>query len=549
MRGVTNALQGDDTGLNIEPSSRMEYFLNEIIKAVTGGDSGNIPPSAREEMFLDGIADVLRGDSDTYLSPSSRVEKFMNGIANVLKGEDSGVDIEPSSRREYFLWEMLEAAANSGSEETVTGAVPLTLSDARAAKIKSLIQYGLCSQSGTPTPSAPQVIKCNNGTLKLVDNELPLGYKRLVGIRFDGNTYYETEEAMSGDDDVTMTLDNTSTQGQNVFGSYNGTSAGAVNFSLFIYGGGSTSYSYFRYGDQLLRPRYGTGERTITFGKSGTDGFLADVSATPDTFTTPANAYIGMLPNSTSPAYTGDMLGNILVGTRLKWIPCERESDNAIGYYEAINGNFIAPSGTGTPTSLGYDYSNAHLAVVGTPEVLTVTATGAATQTASVVDLFAVGDYADTQEVIRGVVKRKVGIKVFDGTETFSKSTAYGNAFLINAASSSWGADRTGSVLCTHFLGLPQVTSTQADNTCFFNQTGHFYFRVTDNSDTDAFKSWLAAQYAAGTPVIVIYPLAEETTETVTPQALTTAAGTNTVSATAEVSPINLDVTYKEAAA
>lgn len=184
--------------------------------------------------------------------------------------------------------------------------------------------------------------------------ELPAEYKRLVGIRFDGDVWYETGEALTGADNVTMTLDNTASQGQNVFGSYNGTSASARNFSLFIYGNGGTSNSYFRYGEQLLRPRYGTGERTITFGKSGTDGFAIDATATPDTFETPANAYIGMLPNSTSPAYTGDIKGNIFAGTRLKWIPCERASDGVIGYYEAIKGNFIEPSGTGTPTSLGY---------------------------------------------------------------------------------------------------------------------------------------------------------------------------------------------------
>lgn len=184
--------------------------------------------------------------------------------------------------------------------------------------------------------------------------ELPAGYKRLAGIRFDGDTWYETGEALTGADVVTMTLDNTASQGQNVFGSYNGTSASARNFSLFIYGNGSASSSYFRYGDQLLRPRYGNGERTITFGKNGTDGFATDASVTPDTFTTPANAYIGMLPNSTSPAYTGDIKGNIAVGTRLKWIPCERESDGVIGYYESVKGNYIEPSGTGTPISLGY---------------------------------------------------------------------------------------------------------------------------------------------------------------------------------------------------
>ena len=79
-----------------------------------------------------------------------------------------------------------------------------------------------------------------------------------------------------------------------------------------------------------------------------------------------------MLPNSTSPAYTGTIVGNITVGTRLKWIPCEREADGAVGYYEAVKGKFIAPTGTGTPTKGAYDYTHAHLEVVGTPEVLSV---------------------------------------------------------------------------------------------------------------------------------------------------------------------------------
>lgn len=82
------------------------------------------------------------------------------------------------------------------------------------------------------------------------------------------------------------------------------------------------------------------------------------MSATPETFTTAATAYIGMLPNSSSPAYTGSIIGNILVSTRLKYIPCERESDGAVGYYETVNKEFIAPSGTGTPIKGDYDTSH-----------------------------------------------------------------------------------------------------------------------------------------------------------------------------------------------
>ncbi|MBR5185392.1 MAG: hypothetical protein IKW19_03750, partial [Akkermansia sp.] len=232
----------------------------------------------------------------------------------------------------------------------VSGTSPLSLPGAIANAIKSLIQYGKCSTSGGD-------IYCNNGKLVALDDELPVGYKRITEIRFDGDFYYNTNESLSGDDDVTMTLANTSTTGQNVFGSYNGTASGTKNFSLFIYGGGSQSNSYFRYGEQLFRPRFGSNERTITFGKIGTDGFATDVSGTPETFTTPANAYIGMLPNSTSPAFTGSIIGNILVGTRLTYIPCERVSDGTVGYYELNSGVFLEPVGTGTPTKGAYDSS------------------------------------------------------------------------------------------------------------------------------------------------------------------------------------------------
>ena len=149
--------------------------------------------------------------------------------------------------------------------------------------------------------------------------------------------------------------------------------------------------------------------------------------------------------------------------------------------------------------------------------------------------LLSVGDYKDEAEIINGGVTHRIGFHVFDGTETFTKSTAYGQAFLINAASAAWGADRTKEVLCTHFLGLPQVKSSQDDNTCFFNQTGHFYFRVTDNSDTDAFKAWLAEQYASGTPVIVFFVFDTEITEYTTSHNIQQSIGTNIVSTSTEV--------------
>ena len=289
----------------------------------------------------------------------------------------------------------------------VSGTSPLSLPGAIANAIKSLVQFGKCA-------TVDGDIYCNNGKLTAVDDELPAGYKRLLGISFDGNIHYRTGEYLTGNDDVTMTLNNISSSGKNLFGSYNG--ANDKNFSMYIYGS-STSGSYFRYGDQLKRPKYGgTGKRTITFGASGTSGFAEDSTVDPDTFTTPDNVYIGMLPNSSSPGYTGDILGNILVGTRLKWIPVERESDGVIGYYERVKGNFIAPTGSGTPVSLGYDTSHLTvLSVVGTPEVLTI-----GNQTATVENLFEVNGTADEQDIISGAITRKVEVSVSAGVITLS---------------------------------------------------------------------------------------------------------------------------------
>lgn len=445
---------------------------------------------------------------------------------------------------------LMQYSASSGggtTQETVTGNAPITLSDASARPIVSLTQTGLCTQADTPTPSAPVDIKCNNGVLKLVDDELPAGFKRLASIKFDGDFWYETGEVMTGNDDVTMTLSGTVTTGQNVFGSYNGTSTGTKNFSLYLYGGGSTSNCYLRYGEQLLRPRFGSGERTITFGKSGTSGFSIDVTVEPDTFTTVAGAFIGMLPNSTSPAYTGTIVGNILVGTRLKWIPCERESDGVVGYYEAVKGVFLEPVGTGSPTKGSYDTSHLTvLSVVGTPEVLTVSASGATDQAASVANLFSVGSYADTQEIISGAVTRKCGIKILTGEESGWALSDSGTTHRFRGTKPSdchTPASRAPSV-CTHFK---YVSTGSAVGGMFIGASQYWYFIPTDQTiDTvDGWTAWLKEQYAQGTPVIVIYPLAEATTESVAGQALHTVAGTNTVSVTAEVSPVALEAVYK----
>ena len=73
------------------------------------------------------------------------------------------------------------------------------------------------------------------------------------------------------------------------------------------------------------------------------------------------------------------------------------------------------------------------------------------------------------------------------------------------------------------------------------------YIKASVSNDTlTTWQNWLAAQYAAGTPVIIIFPKKTATTETVTGQSLTTKKGSNTIQITqSAISGLSLEASYK----
>jgi hypothetical protein len=78
------------------------------------------------------------------------------------------------------------------------------------------------------------------------------------------------------------------------------------------------------------------------------------------------------------------------------------------------------------------------------------------------------------------------------------------------------------------------------------NRIGFGYFLA--NGDTTQFKSWLADQYAAGTPVIIVYPLATPTTESVAGQTLQVTDGDNVLEITqASLDNLELEAKYQAA--
>jgi hypothetical protein len=78
------------------------------------------------------------------------------------------------------------------------------------------------------------------------------------------------------------------------------------------------------------------------------------------------------------------------------------------------------------------------------------------------------------------------------------------------------------------------------DYTIAFGATTQFSTRAQ-------WKDWLADQYAAGTPVIIVYPLATPTTESVAGQTLQVQDGDNTLEITqASLTGLELEAEYEQ---
>lgn len=160
-------------------------------------------------------------------------------------------------------------------------------------------------------------------------------------------------------------------------------------------------------------------------------------------------------------------------------------------------------------------------------------------QTASVADLFAVGDYKDEQDIIHGVITRRVGVKVLDGTENWGAKNATSGQIITRV--NDMLNQSSAPLMVTH--GEWSASATK-DSDEWRIVVGPYLACFSSQETTADFKAWLADQYAQGTPVIVVYPLAEEITESATPQTIT-ANGTTAISTDSNyISDISLKVDY-----
>ncbi len=158
----------------------------------------------------------------------------------------------------------------------------------------------------------------------------------------------------------------------------------------------------------------------------------------------------------------------------------------------------------------------------------------------------------DVQEVLTGAITRNIGVYIFDGTETYLYSSNYGGAVVVKDFINTYGVNTNKLPMCNYFIGKDQGNSTSARNgksSCFwipaYNYIG-FSTDLASSTATTEFAQWVKGLYEAGTPLMVAYAKTTATTESVTPQALTTKAGTNIIEITqSSVNNLPLEVSYK----
>ncbi len=136
-----------------------------------------------------------------------------------------------------------------------------------------------------------------------------------------------------------------------------------------------------------------------------------------------------------------------------------------------------------------------------------------------------VGNYADSYDATTHKITRRVGINVFAGTENWEIQTVDGRRQFFILSNNTIPYNNTPTA-CSHFHSVLARSSDQVYNQqmALFCKAANgaqptkMVFEYDEISTLQNWQSFIAAQYAAGTPVTVYYPLAtpveEDWTET-----------------------------------
>lgn len=344
--------------------------------------------------------------------------------------------------------------------------------NAKENSISSLVVFGWSKQNVTPTPSSPKVIENNLGSLSY---------------EFQSRNLLEVNDAnivvgkyINNNGEVTTSLPNIYFQrfvSVNAGQYYTLSTSEPINYANFM--------EYDSNGTFLKRTLYGSAAtpvgRTVKHQMGSTTAYVI----------------IGSNVNSSLyPEITKEDVKNI------RWM--FNRGSTALAYEDYKAG--LSYSGD-DPISINGD------------------------RVAYAEPLFGISAFIDKQDIVSGVVTRKVGVKVFDGSESSWYLSMSGDVYRYRYKfeeddNAYYKSGRGTDMLSTHFKVLASGSTAGG---AFLNGSSNneYLFLIPDQSITtlEDFRKWLQMQYAKGNPVMVIYPLAEDKVENVAPQALSNPEG------------------------
>lgn len=448
---------------------------------------------------------------------------------------------------DYYLGAAVPSSGVPTFDVLLSGVSPLTILN--AVKLNYIKAFGKCEQASTPTPESPVDITANNGAIKVRHQSgLPTGYQLYEYITSNGSKWLNTGVKLASTDVVEAEFKNNSATGY-----------GAL-YGVFALGDSSAFYANGTYyGYDVANGKVDTGVSVDTawhtLRQDFANGVITldgnDTTYTPFEFENTRDNYLfaRFYNNGYGYGFKGSckrfkvFRNGVLI---CDLIPVVQLSDNAVGMYDLVQNEFRGNLGSGDFTISNLINDPIEVYYDGTVETVSVNNTSATCQ-----PLLSVGTYKDWQNITNGAITRNVGIKVLDGTEDWRLYSSTRDVCLYDTVDAYKPASPM-AILSTHFAGSSQSTSQQSVNTIRLtygnSDFGLFSIRLegtsADNA-VDELKQFLASQYAAGTPVIVVYPLATPTTETVAGQTLTLEKGTNTITAEGSVDDLELEVYYK----
>ncbi len=408
-----------------------------------------------------------------------------------------------------------------------------------------------------PTPSAPMDIISNNGVLKAKHQSwLPLWYTLLDSVTWDGVVWIDTWLKLQAGDEIDMDYEwlwigAWQSSDRFFFGTSNAdTSKGWCRAELYT--SNWTSAVWYARFSSLSSVNTQTDMSTqltwhLTLKQESFTVNNVEI-LTPSyewTFQDTTLTYFGRF-NATGDTFVWAYIKISKFTLKNNWvyryygIPC-KNSSNVIWMYDLVSWTFSTKVGTWTFTAGNTVSDPIEIYTDWTTETIE----DDLSNTATAEMLLKVGDYADEQEILSWDITRNIWVKVLDGTETWRKTSSSSKYCSLTKTDTTGfpNAITTASdVVCTHAIG----TGYNVQGYCSFG-TGNFNFNYKDTAnDLNDFKQFLADQYNAWTPVIIVYPLETPTTETVTGQTMNIPAWDSDITITqASINTLELSAKYK----